>query len=342
MNIKYLTLLSKNKKWIALLICSILFAMIAEDVLEQERMFIDSTIYGALTNIISAKYTSFFTFITQLAGTPVLVALCVLLFIFIRNNRYGFIITLNLLNTTLLNQALKSIFTRPRPSILILADVSGYSFPSGHAMASMSFYGFIIYLLWQTQIRKKVKLILSMLLAVIIGLIGVSRIYLGVHYASDVIAGFLFSTGYLILFTHFVSNYLKGSEPMSKPATNKKNNKKLINSFKYAINGIKECFKSERNFAIHFSIMILVILLGILLKIAFYEWIICILLFGLVLFAEMINTAIEEVTDLLMPQMHSKAKRAKDIAAGGVLILSVTSAIIGLIIFIPKIYHLFF
>jgi undecaprenol kinase/diacylglycerol kinase (ATP) len=188
--------------------------------------------------------------------------------------------------------------------------------------------------------RKNFKLIFSALLSVIIGFIGVSRIYLGVHYASDVIAGFLLSIAYLILFTHFVSNYLKGSDFMSKPI--KKNKRQLINSFKYAINGIKESFKSERNFLIHFFVMILVILLGILLKITFYEWLICILLFGLVLFAEMINTAIEELTDLVMPQLHSKAKRAKDIAAGGVLILSITSAIVGLIIFVPKIYHLFF
>lgn len=121
----------------------------------------------------------------------------------------------------------------------------------------------------------------------------------------------------------------------------KEERKKIINSFKYAFEGIKSSLRTERNIKIHFSMMILVIVAGILLDISTYEWMICIILFGMVIGGELVNTAIEEVTDLVTTEINPKAKLAKDIAAGAVLIMAITSAIIGLIIFIPKIILLF-
>lgn len=117
----------------------------------------------------------------------------------------------------------------------------------------------------------------------------------------------------------------------------KKKAKKLINSFKYAGEGIINSFKTERNMKIHVFIMICVILLGFFLKISQIEWIICILLFILVLTGELFNTAIETVVDMIMPHKNEKAKLAKDIAAGGVLILAIGAAVIGFFIFLPKI-----
>lgn len=114
-------------------------------------------------------------------------------------------------------------------------------------------------------------------------------------------------------------------------------NKKLINSFKYAFSGILSAYKSERNMKIHISIAILVIFFGIFLQISTYEWIACILCFAMVIGAEMFNTAIETVVDIAMPKKDERAKKAKDVAAGGVLIFAIGSAIIGSIIFIPKI-----
>lgn len=114
-------------------------------------------------------------------------------------------------------------------------------------------------------------------------------------------------------------------------------NKKLINSFKYAFSGILSAYKSERNMKIHISIAILVIFFGIFLQISTYEWIACILCFAMVIGAEMFNTAIETVVDIAMPKKDERAKKAKDVAAGGVLIFAIGSAIIGSIIFIPKV-----
>lgn len=114
-------------------------------------------------------------------------------------------------------------------------------------------------------------------------------------------------------------------------------NKKIINSFKNAFNGMIVSFKQERNMKIHISIMFLVILLGIIFKIKMVEWIICIICFALVIGGELFNTAIEITVDIAMPNFNEKAKKAKNISAGAVLVLAIASAIIGFIIFVPKI-----
>ena len=121
----------------------------------------------------------------------------------------------------------------------------------------------------------------------------------------------------------------------------KENRKKLINSFKYAFEGIFSSFKTEQNMKIHVILMILVIIFGIILKISKFEWIICIILFGFVISLELINTAIENIVDLITVEKNPKAKLIKDVSAGAVLIAAIASAIVGLIIFIPYILLLF-
>lgn len=121
----------------------------------------------------------------------------------------------------------------------------------------------------------------------------------------------------------------------------KKKGKKLIKSFIYAFAGVKSAFKAEQNMKIHFFIMLLVIIIGLILKLTKWEWITCIILFGLVISAELMNTAIETLTDIAMPEKNPKAKLTKDVAAGGVLVMAIISVIIGLMIFLPKIIALF-
>ncbi len=115
----------------------------------------------------------------------------------------------------------------------------------------------------------------------------------------------------------------------------------LISSFGYAIEGIKKAFKAERNLKVHTLAMVLVVVLGFILKLAVWEWVTCIILFALVIGAELFNTAIEEVVNLLSPEIRVHAKYAKDIAAGAVLVFAVASAVVGIIIFLPKIINLF-
>lgn len=113
--------------------------------------------------------------------------------------------------------------------------------------------------------------------------------------------------------------------------------KKIINSFKYAIQGFIQAFKSEQNMKIHIIAAITVIISAIIFKISVVEWIICISLISIVIAAELFNTALETTVDLAMPEKHEKAKIAKDVSASAVLIISIGAAIIGLIIFLPKI-----
>lgn len=113
-------------------------------------------------------------------------------------------------------------------------------------------------------------------------------------------------------------------------------NKRLINSFGYAFEGIKQAYLGEQNMRIHFFMATLVIIFGFFLKISYFEWLVCLLLIGLVIMAEFINTAVEYVVDLASPKVHPLAKAAKDTASAGVLMMAIISAGIGLIIFIPK------
>lgn len=112
--------------------------------------------------------------------------------------------------------------------------------------------------------------------------------------------------------------------------------KRLTNSFKYAFEGILQAYVGEQNLKIHTAIAILVIIFGFILKISYTEWLVCLVLIGLVLMAEFFNTSIEYLVDLVSPEIHPLAKATKDTASAGVLMMAIISAIIGLIIFVPK------
>jgi len=116
--------------------------------------------------------------------------------------------------------------------------------------------------------------------------------------------------------------------------------KRLRKSFGYAFKGIDDVIEHEPNMKIHVVVAILVVIMAIILKVSIIEWIILVLLIGAVLAAETINTTIENLVDMYTKEYDEKAKIVKDTAAGTVLILAITSAIIGLIIFIPKIIYL--
>ncbi|WP_066735258.1 diacylglycerol kinase family protein [Bariatricus massiliensis] len=115
----------------------------------------------------------------------------------------------------------------------------------------------------------------------------------------------------------------------------------LIRSFRYAFEGIIAGLKTERNLMIHYSALGLVVVFGITLNISITEWCICLILCALVISLEMVNTAVEAVVDLVTRDQKRRAKLAKDTAAGAVLIAAVTAAVIGGIIFLPKIAALF-
>ena len=125
-----------------------------------------------------------------------------------RSKKMSFSILLNLVIVTFLNIFLKNIIQRPRPDDFRLINETGYSFPSGHSMISMAYYGYLIYLIFKFVKNKKLKTFLITFLCILILTIGLSRIYLGVHYTSDVIAGFVLSVSYLIIYTSIIKKYI--------------------------------------------------------------------------------------------------------------------------------------
>ena len=339
-------IIEKNYKWIIAFLCLIIVIMLLEDIFENEQLTLDMVVYRlVILNLRSEPLTKIMMVITNLSSAYVLIAITIGTLLFVKNKKVGLCVASNLVITTLLNQLLKYIIQRPRPDGYRLIAESGYSFPSGHSMVSMAFYGLIIYLIWKMVKNKKIKYISCGILGLLIPMIGFSRIYLGVHYASDVIGGFAISIVYLLLFTNIARSVLQLEKEKNYPMKNKrkmvelrKKRKKLRNSFKYAFEGIAEAWKTEQNLKIHFAIMALVIIAGFMFKISAMEWIVCLLLFAIVISLELINTAIETTVDIAMPDINEKAKYAKDIAAGAVLFSAMISVIIGLIIFLPKIF----
>lgn len=203
----------KNLKWFILFICLIAVIGILEDVLEDEILTLDIYGYNIISQyLISDFFTPIAKIITQLGGAILLIILSLALIISLKNKRVSILILLNLIISTTLNQVLKFIIQRPRPTEFRIIDEKGYSFPSGHSMVSAAFYGFLIYLIYKNIKNKYLKWGLITLLSCIVILIGTSRIYLGVHYASDVIAGILISISYLIIFTHFSKEFMKNEQ----------------------------------------------------------------------------------------------------------------------------------
>lgn len=319
-----------NYKRIILLIMSIIFIVFAIRVKKSPELKIDEVFYNLIHSHTNEFRTNYFKLVSNLISGPVIMAVVVLSIILSyvkKNYKYIPFIIGNLIIILVLNFVLKHIYTRPRPDFMLI-DEYGYSFPSGHAMVSMAFYGLYIYIIMHLNINKYIKYLLSTLLFVVILMIGLSRVYLHVHYFSDVIAGFAVSVIYLIFFTKFMK--IVTGDGLKKES--------MFNSFYYAFSGIVLGFKQERNMQVHFFIMFFVIIFGFLLKISLTEWMICIILFGLVIALEYINTSIESAVDIATSEYHEKAKIAKDTAAAAVLIASLVSVIVGLIIFIPKIF----
>ena len=117
--------------------------------------------------------------------------------------------------------------------------------------------------------------------------------------------------------------------------------KRIMNSFKYAFNGLIDTYRTEQSVWIYIPVALIVILMGFYFKININEWLIIILILGIILSLELINTALEAVVDLATDKYHPLAKKAKDTVSAAVLVFAITSVIIGIIIFMPKIMLLF-
>lgn len=201
--------IKKNLKWVVLFICLVGFLALTEDVFNKEIMQGDIIGYKMIsTFLISDFVTPIAKFITNFGGAVFLSIATIALLLLIKNKKIGLSIFSNIVIITILNQLLKRILRRPRPTEFRIVEETGYSFPSGHSMVSLAFYGYLIYLIYRYIKNKYIKWLLIVLLSILICLIGISRIYLGVHYTSDVLGGFLLSISYLVVYISLIKKIL--------------------------------------------------------------------------------------------------------------------------------------
>ena len=202
-----MTKVKNDKMLIASLILLIIFIFFV--FLHNYFNVIDNYIYSLIKPLISNSMTNIMQFITFFSDPIWCILLSCLMILFVKNKKISKAFLLNLILVFLLNYVLKILFSRNRPADINLIVETGFSFPSGHAMMSLGIYGFLIYLLRLSDKNKISQIIGTVSLVLLIFLIGISRIYLGVHYATDVIAGFIISASYLLLFIRFIYPKIK-------------------------------------------------------------------------------------------------------------------------------------
>lgn len=194
----------------------------------------DLSIYNFIYGFNSPGLTMFMRVISSLGSAIVIITALLCIFLLFKDKKIFLQFFTLTIVTKVINHIIKIIVKRERPNVLTSISVeSGYSFPSAHTMISTVFYGFIIYLIMKNVKNKKIKNISIISLFIIIFLIGISRIYLGVHYATDVIFGFLF--GFIILFIFINLIYKKSRKNISFELNNDSKKSENINKINRTI-----------------------------------------------------------------------------------------------------------
>ncbi|MGG0383409.1 phosphatase PAP2 family protein [Priestia filamentosa] len=198
---------SSTQRFIMYAFCMLFFSIFifwkfADTLVEEELHTFDITIIDWIQSFISDKLTKILETLTFLGSAKAVIAISILIIILMLFNKKWWetlFFVVAVLGSSLFNLLLKFIFQRTRPSIHPLITETGYSFPSGHSMVSFVLYGMITYFLVLFYIKRFVKIITILFFSLLVLLIGISRIYLGVHYPSDVLAGFAVGGTWLII-----------------------------------------------------------------------------------------------------------------------------------------------
>lgn len=195
-------LLKNNVKLLVVIAAALVFALLLEDVAEGQIMSLDVLAYRFFVEYLRSDFmTPIMEGFTSLSSVAVVLVMALIVSAFAPGRAPGRCVCANVIGALVLNQVLKFLVQRPRPDGFRLATESGYSFPSGHSMISMAFYGLLIWMILKYEKDDILRHVWCCLFAVIIVMVGISRIYLGVHYASDVVAGFCVSVLWLAFFT---------------------------------------------------------------------------------------------------------------------------------------------
>lgn len=187
-----------NYIYICLILITIIWTIL---VMSGSFLSLDNNIYNFVISLKNETLTTIFKMITSLASVKFIIVIFIISLLGLIKYKKGIFFSIIICLDTIVNLIVKKIIGRNRPDkINWLVVEKGYSFPSGHTMISITFYGLLIYFITKSNIKKTTKILLSIILGVLILLIGLSRIYLGVHYFSDVIGGLLW--GGLLLFSY--------------------------------------------------------------------------------------------------------------------------------------------
>ena len=171
-----------------------IFGWLAEEILEGDTQRFDALIRSAVHQLATPWLTLLMRGFSFLGSVPVVTAMClavICVFLYFRRLRNAALLAITMFGVAALDVALKQAFHRPRPVAFFGISPNSYSFPSGHAFGSLCFYGVLAALLASRVRRRAAKFFLWTAAVLLTGMIGFSRIYLGVHYPSDVIAGYL-------------------------------------------------------------------------------------------------------------------------------------------------------
>ncbi|GAB3056296.1 phosphatase PAP2 family protein [Salinicoccus sesuvii] len=180
-----------------------LFSELSEMLIEEELQGFDSRITLFFDRSASPALDTFYTIVTELGSVEFLAAASIILILFLwfkMKDIWGIMLfSAALGGGGILTAVMKESYERNRPSINEAVDATGFSFPSGHAVGSLIFYGFVAYLIVRSSRQKGFKIWVLVLSVILILLIGASRIYLGAHFPSDIVAGYTVGTIWLIL-----------------------------------------------------------------------------------------------------------------------------------------------
>ena len=196
----------KNRKWWIIGLCTIFILLTVLVKLNLITGF-DTFMYEIITFNISDIFTTLYGVITFLGSTAFIIFLCaffLIIFTLIKKRNIGLVISAVLIISTLVNNVLKLILQRPRPEVLAFVEEHSYSFPSGHTMAAVSMYGILFYIILKSNMNKKIKIVLNIILTLIPILVAISRVYLGAHFISDVIGAYLVSSILLLIETFYI------------------------------------------------------------------------------------------------------------------------------------------
>lgn len=205
---KILKTLKKNLVIILTIIVFILLCIFVKNNYMDIVNRVDNSVHEFFyTKVMNENNTDFMKSVTYLGSTVVVIFIFILMILLFKNKIIKIVLSLDMAFLYLVRTLLKNTFKRPRPDYSIIPVPHDYSFPSGHTIFAVGFYGLIIYFLWQLNINKIIKYILTLTISIIILLICASRIYLGVHYFSDVLVGFILGILSIVLFIGIYKNY---------------------------------------------------------------------------------------------------------------------------------------